>query len=97
MFRDSRRADSGEIAMILITGASGNAGGAVLHEVLKSGSGVRAMIRSKEDTAKVPQVAAAVIADFADKRYRFVELLRASTPFIWFARRYANWSSWKAT
>src|SRR6202051_1252084 len=68
MFRESRRADSGEIAMILITGASGNAGGAVLHEVLKSGSGVRAMIRSKEDTAKVPQVAAAVIADFADKQ-----------------------------
>jgi uncharacterized protein YbjT (DUF2867 family) len=67
MFRDSRRADSGEIATILITGASGNAGGAVLHEVLKSCSGVRAMIRSKEDSAKVPQVAAAVIADFADK------------------------------
>jgi uncharacterized protein YbjT (DUF2867 family) len=54
--------------MILITGASGNAGGAVLHEVLKSGSGVRAMVRSKEDSAKVPQGAAAVIADFADKQ-----------------------------
>src|ERR1700724_4786572 len=53
--------------MILITGASGNAGGAVLHEVLKSGSGVRAMVRSQEDTAKVPQGADAVIADFADK------------------------------
>jgi uncharacterized protein YbjT (DUF2867 family) len=54
--------------MILITGASGNAGGAVLHEVLKSGSGVRAMVRSKEDTAKVPQGAAVAIADFADKQ-----------------------------
>jgi uncharacterized protein YbjT (DUF2867 family) len=53
--------------MILITGASGNAGGAVLHEVLKSGSDVRAMVRSKEDSAKTPQGAAAVIADFADK------------------------------
>ena len=53
--------------MILITGASGNAGGTVLREVLKSGSGVRAMIRSKEDSVKVPQGATAVIADFADK------------------------------
>src|ERR1700731_3781413 len=54
--------------MILITGGSGNVGGAVLREVLKSGSGVRAMIRSKEDSAKVPQGAATVIADFADKQ-----------------------------
>jgi len=53
--------------MILITGASGNAGGAVLREVLKTGSDVRAMVRSKEDTAKVPQGADAVVADFADK------------------------------
>jgi uncharacterized protein YbjT (DUF2867 family) len=54
--------------MILITGASGNAGGAVLREVLKNGSGVRAMYRSKEDCAKVPQGATAVIADFADQQ-----------------------------
>jgi uncharacterized protein YbjT (DUF2867 family) len=54
--------------MILITGASGNAGGAVLHEVLKSGGGVRAMVRSQADTAKVPQGAAAVIADFANQQ-----------------------------
>ena len=53
--------------MILITGASGNAGGAVLREVLKSGGGVRGMVRSKEDRAKLPQGATAVIADFADK------------------------------
>ena len=54
--------------MILITGASGNAGGAVLREVLNTGSGVRAMVRSKEDNVKVPQGAIAVIADFADKQ-----------------------------
>src|SRR6202030_4382198 len=53
--------------MILITGASGNAGGAVLREVLKTGSGVRAMVRSQQDSAKLPQGAAAVIADFVDK------------------------------
>jgi uncharacterized protein YbjT (DUF2867 family) len=54
--------------MILITGASGNAGGAVLREVLKSGSGGRAMYRSKEDAAKAPHGAAAVVADFADQQ-----------------------------
>jgi len=54
--------------MILITGASGNAGGAVLREVLNTGGGVRAMVRAKEDSAKVPQGAIAVIADFADKQ-----------------------------
>jgi len=53
--------------MILITGASGNAGGAVLREVLKRGSSVRAMIRAKQDSAKVLQGAATVIADFSDK------------------------------
>jgi uncharacterized protein YbjT (DUF2867 family) len=53
--------------MILITGASGNAGGAVLHDVLKTGSDVRAMVRSKQDSARVPQGATAVIADFSDK------------------------------
>jgi uncharacterized protein YbjT (DUF2867 family) len=58
----------GEIAMILITGASGNAGGAVLREALKGGSGARAMYRSKEEAAKVPQSATAVIADFADQQ-----------------------------
>jgi uncharacterized protein YbjT (DUF2867 family) len=53
--------------MILITGASGNAGGAVLAEVLKSGKPVKAMFRSKEDAVKSPVGAQAVIADFADK------------------------------
>jgi uncharacterized protein YbjT (DUF2867 family) len=54
--------------MILTTGASGNAGGAVVRELLKSGSKVRAMFRSKEEAAKLPQGATAVIADFADKQ-----------------------------
>ena len=54
--------------MILTTGASGNAGGAVLRELLKSGSKVRAMFRSKEEAAKVPPGATGVIADFADQQ-----------------------------
>ena len=53
--------------MILISGASGNAGGAVVREVLKTNRPVKAMYRSPEDTAKATHDAGAVIADFADK------------------------------
>ena len=53
--------------MILVTGASGNAGGAVLKEVLKANRPVRAMYRSPEDAAKGSAEVRAVIADFADK------------------------------
>jgi hypothetical protein len=41
-----------EVAMILITIASGNAGVAVLKEVLKTNRPVKAIYRSPEDTAK---------------------------------------------
>jgi len=52
--------------MILITGASGSAGGAVLQAALAAGAPVRAMYRSKEDAAKAPPGVATVLADFAD-------------------------------
>jgi uncharacterized protein YbjT (DUF2867 family) len=53
--------------MILITGASGTVGGAVLAEVARSGEKHRAMYRSKEDAAKAPRGTEAVIADFSQK------------------------------
>jgi uncharacterized protein YbjT (DUF2867 family) len=53
--------------MILVTGASGNAGGTLLREVLKSGKAVKAMYRSPEDAANSPESVQPVIADFADK------------------------------
>jgi uncharacterized protein YbjT (DUF2867 family) len=53
--------------MILVTGASGNAGGAVVKEVLKTNRPVKAMFRSPEDAAKASHDAGAVMADFADK------------------------------
>jgi uncharacterized protein YbjT (DUF2867 family) len=40
--------------MILVTGASGNAGGAVLKQILKTNRPVKAMYRSPEDAAKAP-------------------------------------------
>lgn len=52
--------------MILVTGASGNVGGAVLQELLRAGAPVRAMYRSKEDAVKAPAGANPVVADFAD-------------------------------
>jgi uncharacterized protein YbjT (DUF2867 family) len=53
--------------MILITGASGSAGRAVLAEVARRGDKHRAMYRSKEEAAKAPAGTEAVIADFSDK------------------------------
>lgn len=53
--------------MILITGASGSAGKAVLAEVTRGGQKYRAMYRSKEEAAKAPAGTDTVIADFADK------------------------------
>jgi uncharacterized protein YbjT (DUF2867 family) len=52
--------------MILVTGASGTVGSAVLREVLKSGKPVKAMYRSRDDAARAPAGTPAVIADFAD-------------------------------
>jgi uncharacterized protein YbjT (DUF2867 family) len=56
-----------EKAMILITGASGTVGRAVLSEVARTGKAHRAMYRSQEDAAKAPSGTETVIADFADK------------------------------
>jgi uncharacterized protein YbjT (DUF2867 family) len=53
--------------MILITGASGTVGRAVLSEVVRSGQKHRAMYRSKEDAAKASRGTEAMIADFKDK------------------------------
>jgi uncharacterized protein YbjT (DUF2867 family) len=51
--------------MILVTGASGNAGGAVVNELLKTAAPFRAMYRSQQDAAKAPPGVATVIADFS--------------------------------
>ena len=54
--------------MILITGASGSVGKAVLQEAIRTGSNVRGMFRSKEEAAKAPSRCEAVLADYADKQ-----------------------------
>jgi uncharacterized protein YbjT (DUF2867 family) len=54
--------------MILITGASGNAGSRVLAALVRSGQPVRAVYRMQKDAGGVPPGAEAIIADFADLR-----------------------------
>jgi uncharacterized protein YbjT (DUF2867 family) len=54
--------------MILVTGASGMAGGAVLTELRARKADLRAMYRSKEDAAKAPAGVTAAVADFADSQ-----------------------------
>ena len=53
--------------MILVTGASGNAGAAVLAELRKHNAPVKAMYRSQADVEKASPGTQAVIADFSDK------------------------------
>ncbi len=53
--------------MILITGASGNVGRAVLAEIAQSGAAHRALYRAEADAAQAPTGTQIVIADFADK------------------------------
>jgi uncharacterized protein YbjT (DUF2867 family) len=53
--------------MILITGASGSVGKAVLAQVARSGAQYRAMYRSAKEAAKAPAGTETVIADFSDK------------------------------
>src|SRR5712691_8781206 len=54
--------------MILITGASGSVGKAVLQEAIRKESKVRAMYRSKEEAAKAPSGCTPVLADYSDKQ-----------------------------
>ncbi len=54
--------------MILITGASGTVGKAVLQEASWQNSKFRAMFRSKEEAAKAPSGCESVLADYSDKQ-----------------------------
>ena len=53
--------------MILITGASGNVGRAVLQEVAKTGMPCRGLYRSEDEARKAPPGVATALADFSSK------------------------------
>ena len=67
--------------MILITGASGTVGRAVLAEVARSRENHRAMYRSKDEAAKAPAGTEAVVADFSDKA-SLIPALRPCPPRV---------------
>src|SRR5260370_19812946 len=54
--------------MILITGASGSVGKAVLQEASRKESKFRAMFRSKQEAAKAPAGCEPVLADYSDRQ-----------------------------
>jgi uncharacterized protein YbjT (DUF2867 family) len=68
--------------MILITGASGSVGKAVLHEASRKESKIRAMFRSKEEAAKAPSGCETVLADYADKQSLRNALEGATSVFV---------------
>jgi uncharacterized protein YbjT (DUF2867 family) len=53
--------------MILLTGASGTVGGAVLNELRRSGAAFKAMYRSEGGACDAPVGTQTVVADFANK------------------------------
>jgi uncharacterized protein YbjT (DUF2867 family) len=55
--------------VILVTGATGNTGSAVLQQLASHGAVVRAMVRSTKNTARLPNTSATVVVgDFDDPR-----------------------------
>lgn len=79
---DPKRIDAEKVAMILVTGASGNVGSSVLREVMRTGKPVRAMYRSKEDAAKAPSGVSTVIADFANPASLLLALEGVDTVYL---------------
>jgi uncharacterized protein YbjT (DUF2867 family) len=68
--------------MILITGASGTVGRAVLDEVRKAGKPFKAMYRNAEDARKAPPGVPTVLADFADAKSLKQALQGVDTVFL---------------
>jgi uncharacterized protein YbjT (DUF2867 family) len=66
-FAPARQIRFGERIMILVTGANGTVGKAVLNEVARSGAQHKAMYRSAHEAAKAPTGTPTAIADFAKK------------------------------
>lgn len=68
--------------MILITGATGTVGYAVLMEVVHSGVKHRAMYRSRQEAAYAPVASDTVIADFSDKASMAAALKGVESVFL---------------
>ena len=68
--------------MILVTGASGTVGRAVLYEFRKSGKPFRAMYRGEDDARNAPAGVSAVLGDFSSKESMKSALVGTDTVFL---------------
>jgi uncharacterized protein YbjT (DUF2867 family) len=68
--------------MILVTGASGTVGKAVLNEVARSGAQHKAMYRSAAEAAKAPTGTQTVLADFSKKETLAAALRDADSVYL---------------
>ena len=68
--------------MILVTGASGTVGRAVLEEMRKAGKPFKATYRSEADAKSAPAGTATVLADFADRNSMNNALSGVDTVFL---------------
>jgi uncharacterized protein YbjT (DUF2867 family) len=68
--------------MILVTGASGTVGRAVLDEVRKSGEQFKAMYRTEGDARSAPAGVATVVADFREKQSLRRALVDVQTVYL---------------
>ncbi len=51
---------------ILVTGATGTVGSKLIDELLKRGADVRALVRNKERSGKIPKEVETVVGDLLD-------------------------------
>lgn len=67
---------------VLVTGATGNTGSALVARLIERAVPVRAMVRSTANTAKLPPEATVVVADFGDASSLAAALRGASRAYL---------------
>ena len=67
---------------VLVTGATGNTGRAVVDALIGRGAPVRAMVRTEADRSRLPEGVAAVAADFDDSASMAVALEGAGRAYL---------------
>jgi uncharacterized protein YbjT (DUF2867 family) len=74
--------DLDRTAPVLVTGATGNTGSALVAKLIERAAPVRAMVRSAADSAKLPPDATAVVADFDDATSLATALQGAGSAYL---------------